>query len=184
LIPSIPIWASATGGGATLHLLPDLSTLIRSLILFAIVFGILWKFAWKQILHALEEREHRIKKEISDAEEARRQSEARLAEYEQKLADARKEASAILEASRAEADRQRETLLTQTRKETEQMTERARREIQIAEQKAVAELRKKTVEFSTQIAGKILERAIGPEEHRTLAESYLSELERTEAGRR
>ncbi|MBI4230578.1 MAG: F0F1 ATP synthase subunit B [Planctomycetes bacterium] len=170
------------GGGASLHLLPDLATLIQSVILFTVLVVVLGKFAWPKILHALEEREHHIRDEIAGAERGRKESERLLGEHRSQLEAARAESRKIIEEGRADALKLRETMLEDARRETGAMAEHARREIGLAEAKAREGLRQEAVNLATDMASKVLGVAIRPEDHRDLLNAYVREVE-SRAGR-
>lgn len=159
-------------------ILPDWATLIQSAILFAILAGVLWKFAWPSILQALEAREHHIKEEIARAEKGRAESERLLKEYQSRLEASRAEAQKIIDEGKADALRLRDQILAEARAEGERLVKNAQREIALAEAKAVEELRRRTVELATAAAARILERSLRPEDHRDVVERFVQETER------
>ena len=144
------------GGGGGPHLIPDLATFLQTLVLFSVLVGVLWKFAWPGILKALEEREHHIKDEIERAEKNRAESEKLLKTYEAKLEAARAEAQKMIDEGKADATRLKDQILKEAREEAEKTVARAKREIELAGDKAAAELRERTVEIAIQAAGRIL----------------------------
>ena len=82
------------------------STLIFwEVVSFAILFFLLYKFAFPGILSILEEREKKIKESLDQAERHRSEAERRLKEYEAKLSTAAKEAEGILAAAKERAQR-------------------------------------------------------------------------------
>ena len=67
---------------------------------FAILFFVLYKYAFPGILSALEEREKKIKDSLDEAERHRSEAERKLKEYEAKLNTAAKEAEGIMAAAK------------------------------------------------------------------------------------
>ncbi len=165
-------------GGATLKLLPDLPTLVQQTILFAVLVGVLYKFAWKHILHALEAREGRIRGDLERAESARKEAEAVLAKHEEAMNQAKAEAMAILEEGKADAMRLKETVQAEAREEARKLSERARHEIALARDKAVADLQSQAAQLSIAMASKILGRELKAADQERLIREALSELPR------
>ncbi len=168
------------GGGFNFMdlLIPDLATFVQSLILFSILAGVLWKFAWPAILEALEAREHHIKDEIARAEKGRAESERLMKEYQAKLEASRAEAQRIIDEGKADATRLKDQILKEAREEGERLVKGARREIELAEAKAMESLRTRAVDLAIGAAGRILERSLKPEDHRDVAGRFIQETER------
>ena len=68
------------------------SLIFWEILSFAILFFVLYKYAFPGILSALEEREKKIKDSLDEAERHRSEAERKLKEYEAKLNTAAKEA--------------------------------------------------------------------------------------------
>ena len=102
--------AMAAEGGADPSIFSgDLGNMIWTVVIFALVVVVLGKFAWGPILEGLQSREAFIRDSLSEAKADREAAEETLKSYEVKLAEARAEATAIVEEGRhdAEAVRQR-----------------------------------------------------------------------------
>ena len=82
-----------------LNLLPA----ITSMVVFLLAFGFLYLKVWPKILGGLEDRDQKIRQEIANAEAAREQANAALAEYQKELASARQEATELIAQARADA---------------------------------------------------------------------------------
>ncbi len=65
---------------------------------------VLGKFAWGPILSGLQARENFIRESLETAKRDRDEAEARLREYEERLATARAEATAIVDEGRRDAE--------------------------------------------------------------------------------
>lgn len=149
---------------------------IWTLVVFVLLFGLLAKFVWPQILAAVEAREKKIQAQLDQAEQANREAQRVLAEYQQKVAAAKTEAQELLAAGRQAAEKVREDMLARARQEHEDLIGRARREIAAEREKAVAELRGEAVELSLAAASKVLERNLDSEADRRLVRQYLDSL--------
>jgi F-type H+-transporting ATPase subunit b len=158
----------------------DLGNAFWTLLIFILVIVVLGKFAWTPLLNSLQRREEFIRASLEEAKNDRETAQARLEEYEQKLTEARTEASSIIDQAKSEAESLRVRLEQQARAESESMLDRAKREIDIAKQAAVKELYTTSAELATGIAGKILGRELNPADHDRLIRDSIGEIENLE----
>ena len=156
---------------------PEYQVIGWSVFIFLTLLGLLWKFAWGPIMHALEEREHNIQKKIDDAEKKNAEAIAKVAEYEKKINAAKDEAAAIITEGKRDVEKIKEETIAEANKEAAKSLERAKREIVLAKDAAVAELRDKMVDLTAQIAAKVIEREIKADDHRKLIGDALKEIE-------
>lgn len=151
---------------------------VAALIVFAILFAVLAKFAWGPILKGLQDRENKIREDLEKAEMSAKQAATTLAEYEKRLAEAQEEARKMIERSRADAERLAAQMREQAGNEVNALRQRATTDIEAARRQAVSDLYSHAATLSTQIAGKILQREIRPEDQQALVQQSLSELGR------
>jgi F-type H+-transporting ATPase subunit b len=156
---------------------PELQVLLWSIFIFVALMGLLWKFAWGPIMEALEKREHNIQHKIDEAEKKHAEALAKLADYEKKLNAAKDEAAAIIAEGKKDVLRIKEEILAEANKESAKTLERAKREIELAKEAAVVELREKVVVLTAQIATKIIEREVKPDDHRRLISEAMQQIE-------
>ncbi len=160
----------------------DIGNMIWTLVVFALVVFVLGKFAWKPILSGLQAREDFIRTSLEEAKADRDQAEAALRGVEDKLQEARAEASAIVEEGRRDADGVRQRIEVETREEAEKMVARAKREIDLATQSAVKELYTKAETLAIEAASAVVRREINAEDHQRLIQDAISAIEsRTDA---
>ncbi len=100
--PLVASEAAAAGGGGPFS--GDVGTALWTLVIFALVVLVLGKYAWSPLLSGLQARERFIGEALESAGRDREAAEARLKEYEQKLAKARDEATAIVDEARRDAE--------------------------------------------------------------------------------
>jgi len=150
-----------------------------TLVIFGILLALLaWK-GWPALLKQVEEREKRIAAQIAAAEKANQDAQQVLAEYQRKLAAAKREAQELQAAGRQAAEKLREDILARAREEHEDLIARARREIVAEREKALAQLRGEAVDLSLAAASKVLERNLDSEADRRLVRQYLDSLHDT-----
>lgn len=159
----------------------DFGNALWTVLVFCIVLWILGKYAWGPILTALQGRERFIRDSLEQAKGAREEAEARLAEYEAKLAAARQEVDAMLEEGRRDNAAMRQREEERAREETEKMLARARREIDIAKETAVKDLFDRATRLSVEVAGRILEREVSAADHSRLIDDAISALDTKKA---
>lgn len=149
---------------------------IAAVAVFMVLFAVLYRAAWGPILKGLQEREEHIKADLLKAETAAKQAEATLKEYQQQLAQAREQASRIMDTARRDAEQLAASIQEETRKELDAMKKRMEAEIRYAKELAVQELYKETAVLATHVAGKILHREINPQDQETLVRETLAAI--------
>lgn len=155
---------------------------ISTLVVFGVAAFVLGKYVWPKIIAGLRDRERKISGEIESAEKARKQAADALAQYERSLADARAEAAAMLDRTRADQQRLALELKAKADAELSAMRDAATRDIETAKKEAIGELYAQAATLASEIAAKVLKREINAEDHRRLIDDSLGELE--SAGRR
>ena len=151
----------------------------ETLVIFGLVVFVLGRYAWKPILSGLASREAFIRASLESAKRDRDEAEARLKEYADKLVEARSEATAILEEARRDAEVARRKMDEEARAEAAALFERAKREIGIAQEDATQQLYSLAAQLSTQVAAKVLEREINPQDHARLIRQGIDRLGRS-----
>ena len=154
----------------------NIGNALWTLVIFGLVVFVLGKFAWKPILTGLNDREAFIRASLEQAKRDRDEAEARLKEYTDKILNARHEAAALVEEARHDADVARRKIEEESRVEAAAAIERAKREIAIATDTAVKDLYSLAARLSTQVASKVLEREINPQDHERLIRDSIADL--------
>ncbi len=168
---------AAGDGGENNIFAGDFGNVLWTLVIFFLVLAVLGKYAWGPMLDSLKAREDFIRESLVTAKEDRDRAEARLKEYDDKLTEARAEATAIVEEGRRDAEVLRQRVEEEARAEAEKMIERAKREISIAKETAVKDLFTLSGTLATDIATRIVGRELKPEDHERLIEESIGELE-------
>ena len=149
-----------------------------SLVIFFLALAVLRKYAWGPLLDSLQAREDFIRESLDSAKKDRDEAEVRLREYDDKLTEARAEATAIVEEGRRDAEVLRQRIEEEARAEAEKMVQRAKREIGIAKETAVKELYTLSGTLATTIASRIVARELTAEDHERLIDDSIAELGR------
>jgi F-type H+-transporting ATPase subunit b len=168
LLIAAPAFAQEHGGGENNLFAGDVGNAIWTLVIFGLVVFVLGKFAWGPILNTLQTRESYIREALEKAKHDRESAEARLKEYEAKLAASRAEATAIVEEGRRDADVVKRRIEATAKEEADKMIERAKREIHIATDTATKELYTLSAKLATQLAAQVIGRELTPQDHARL----------------
>jgi F-type H+-transporting ATPase subunit b len=152
-------------------------TLIAQLLIFLVMLGVLYRFAWGPLLQILDERRARIAQGVEATERAKQELEAAEKERQAKLEEARREAQAMLDRIAKQAEDLRKELEAKAREQAEALIARARAEIQQEREKAVQELRSQVADLAVMAAGRIIGESLDAKKHRELIERTIEEAE-------
>lgn len=174
LVMTPAVWAAEEGQGNLFA--GDIGNAVWTLVIFLLVLLILGKFAWGPLLSGLQQREEFIRRSLQEAKDDREAAEARLAEYEAKLADAGAQAAEIVDQGKRNAEAARASIEEKARDESDKMVERAKREIELAKQSAIKDLYATSSDLATEIASRILQRELNAQDHERLISESIKEL--------
>lgn len=155
----------------------NLGNAIWTLVIFLALLYVLGKFAWGPLLQGLQGREQFIRESLQQAKTERDEAHALLEKYEARLAEARGEVEEILDEARRDASVVRQREDQKAREEAEKMIARAKREIDIATETAVKDLYARASRLSVEVARKILQRELQPEDHARLIDDAVRSFE-------
>ncbi len=179
LLLASPLLAAPEGGeGGGNIFAGDLGNVLWTLVVFGLVLIVLGKYAWGPMLDGLKAREDFIRESLETAKHDRDQAEVRLKEYDDKLTEARAEATAVVEEGRRDAEVLRQRVEEEARAEAEKMLGRAKREIGIAKETAVKDLYTLSGSLATDIASRIVARELNKDDHERLIDESIADLER------
>ena len=167
---------AATNVQAKNPILPDAKEIIWTVIAFAIVFVILAKFAFPAVKKGIAAREDRIRSDLERAERARTEAEDTLARYQAQLADARAEATRVIEEARQAAESVRTDLIARAETEANEIRARAQADIANQRNQAMAQLRTDVASLSIDLAGRIVERNLDSDTNRQLVDSFIDQV--------
>jgi F-type H+-transporting ATPase subunit b len=154
----------------------DPGLLLWTIITFLVLLLILWKAAWRPIVEALDARADKVRSDIENAEKIRIESEQILAKHREMLDKANAEVARIIAEGNAEAEKHKSSAIEKANLESKDLIDRARREISLAKDKALSEINADIVNISTEIAAKIIEKNLKPEDQKGLVEGALAKI--------
>lgn len=151
-------------------------TSIIAIVAFFVLYLLLRKYAFGPLFSVMEQRRQLIQDQIGNAEKNRQEAQALLAEQQQAIQNARKEAYEILEQARQTSAKQADELIEIAKAEAGRIKEDALRDIENEKNKAVAALRSQVSAMSVLIASKIIEKQVDEQSQKTLIDQYLKEV--------
>lgn len=159
--------------------------LIWTIITFVVVLVVLRITAWGPLMKALAEREQRISGAIEQADRIKSEAQQLLARHQTMMDKAKDEARSILDEARRDGLAVQEEIRRKAHEEAEQFKERARREIELAKDGAVHELWEQAAGLSTELATRILGRALDQRDQERLVRELIQEMraDKTPAGK-
>lgn len=150
--------------------------IVISLANLLIIFLILKKLLWKPVTKVMEDRQAQIDERYAAVDEAEAQAEADKKSWAEKLATADDEAATILADADETARRHGERIIADAKEKADGILRAAETEAELERQKATAALREEIADISTELAEKVLEREINPDDHRAMIASFLDEV--------
>jgi F-type H+-transporting ATPase subunit b len=171
----------AEGGGGGLFQI-NVGLMIWTVVIFALLLIVSWRFAWGPILAALEAREKGIQNSLDEAKSRQEEAAKLLEEHKAQLADARRQAGEILAEGREAGDRLKKELEGKAREESEAILTRARAEIEREKEAALDTLRKESVDLALAAASKLLHAKLDDDQDRKLIMEYVDAISAKSSG--
>ena len=154
--------------------------MIWTLVVFGIFFAVLATVVWPKILGALQAREDKQRSDLKTAEEAAAKATASIAEYDAKIAEARKEAASIVTEARTPAQQAANADKAKIESEVAAMKAAAKADIASAKEQALTDIYAQTASLSTAVAGKILQREINADDQQQLINDSLAQFKNSQ----
>lgn len=170
--------AGEEADGLTL-ILPEAAELVYGLLAFLVVFFVLRRLAFPSLNAMLEDRRAAIQGKMEEAESMRTEAETAKREYEASIADAKGEAGRIRDTAKADAERIRAELIAEAEADAAAIRERAQVDAAQERDRALQELRGDVGRMSVELASRIVEKEVDPATHQALVDSYINNLSGT-----
>ena len=172
-----PILAAEESSGGSFLVSPDVGLMLWTLAVFAISLYVLRKVAFPRIAEALDKRQHAIEDSIDAAERTRSEADRLLAEYRERLADARAQADDIVARARRTAENQEAESIAEAKRKREEMMNQARRDIQVETRRALQKIRREVADLTVAATEKVTRKTLDDQDQRRLVDEALDELD-------
>ena len=156
---------------------PDVGLMIWTLVVFGLSMFLLGKLAFPRIAEALDRRQHAIEESIDTAERIRKEADQILAEYRERLAEARGQADEIVARARKTGEAAESELIAEARAKREEMMEQTRRDIEAETRRAILEIRAEVADLTVLATEKVTRKTLTDADHKRLVEEALAELD-------
>ena len=154
----------------------NLWQILISLANLLLIYIILKKLLWKPVKKVMDQRQAMVDDQFAAAEAAEEEANRDKAEWAARLATADAEADARIQAADETARRHGDRIVADARDKAQGILRQAEAEAALERQKAEAGIKQEIAAVGTQLAEKMLEREINPEDHRRMIESFLDEM--------
>jgi F-type H+-transporting ATPase subunit b len=171
-----PLIAAEESGGSFL-VSPNVGLMVWTLIVFGVTLIVLWKVAFPRIAEALDKRQHMIEDSIDSAERTKREADQLLAEYRERLSDARGQADDIVARARRTADAAEAETIAEARAKREEMMEQTRRDIEAETRRAIQQIRAEVADLTVLATEKVTRKTLDTADQKRLVEEALAELD-------
>jgi F-type H+-transporting ATPase subunit b len=156
---------------------PNVGLMIWTLVVFGFTMLLLWKVAFPRIGEALDKRQRAIEDSIDAAERTRREADQLLAEYRERLAEARGQADDIVARARRTAEKAESETIAEARRKREEMMEQTRRDIEQETRRAIQQIRAEVADLTILATEKVTRKTLDTDDQRRLVDEALSELD-------
>ena len=134
------------------------------------------KLLFKPVMKMINSRQKEIDDMYDSANKSLEDAENIKAQYQQRLMQANDESEEILKEASRKAQKNEERIIQEARVQAEGIIQRADAEIAQQRKKAVNELKNEISVISVDIAEKMLDREIRPEDHEALINRFIEEM--------
>ena len=182
LIAGLPLAAASKApaeskGGGSFLVSPNVGLMVWTLIVFTISLYVLKKLVFPRIQEALDKRQHAIEESIDAAERTRVEADELLAEYRERLAQAREQAEDIVSRARKAAEAAEASAATEAKAKREELLEQTKRDIQAETRRAIQDIRNEVADLTILATEKVTRKTLTEDDQRRLVEEALSELD-------
>ena len=171
---SAPVLA-ASGGSFLVS--PDVGLMIWTLVVFVLSMYVLSKVAFPRIQAALDKRQQAIEDAIDTAERTRTEADKLLAEYRERLHEARQQADDIVARARKTAENNESEAIADAKRKREEMMAQTRRDIEQETRRAIQEIRNEVADLTVLATEKVTRKSLTGADQKRLVEEALSELD-------
>jgi F-type H+-transporting ATPase subunit b len=169
---------TASSSGSFL-ITPNVGLMIWTLLLFVISMYILYKVAFPRIVAALDRRQKAIEDSIDAADRTRKEADEILAEYRERLKEARGQAEQIIDRARKTGEVHERDSEAEAKARREQLMEQTRREIELETRRAIEDIRREVADLTVAATEKVTRKVLTEQDQQRLVQEALSELDFT-----
>ena len=164
--------AASTSAGSGLSI--NIFWVIVAALNFVFFLALIWVFGFRPIANMLLQRQVRIEQGLADADQARKDRDAGAAERDRAIAEARRQAQALIAAAQKSAQEMRDADIAATRDELGRLREKATADIAAERERALADLRAQVADLALAAAGVVVGESMNDARQRRLVDEFLA----------
>jgi F-type H+-transporting ATPase subunit b len=173
---ALPAAAEESGGGSFL-VSPDLGLMIWTLVLFFLTMFVLYKVAFPRIAEAIEKRAAAVRENLDAAENTRKEADELLAEYRQRLKEAREQADDIVVRARKASEAAVSEATAEGKAKREELVAAARKDIETETRRSLEQIRREVADLTVLATEKITRKSLDDADQKRLVEEALAEVD-------
>jgi len=163
--------------GGNFLVTPELGLMIWTLLIFGVTFMVLKKFAFPKIGEALDKRAATIRESLEAAEQQKEESDKLLADYRQRLTEAREQADEIVSKARKAAENTKSEATIEGQAKREELVDAARKDIEAEKARALDDIRKEVANLTILATEQVTRKSLDDAAHKELVEDALREVD-------
>ena len=156
---------------------PDTGLLIWTIVTFLCLVFILKKMAWGPLLHAIEERESKMRGDLEGAQKARNEAEKIKNDLEAQMSGLQAKSREILAQAQKESDLLRSQLKAAAEADSAKIREKTMQELSEEKERLVRDLRKEVASLSLLAAEKLMRKSVDDNVQKTVLEGFFKDLD-------
>ena len=156
---------------------PGIGLAVWTLLVFGLTMVLLARLAFPRISAALGKRQKAIEDSIDTAERTREEADRLLAEYRERLKEARAQADEIVTRARKAAEQHEHEALAEAKVKREELLDQTRRDIEAETRRAIQEIRAEVADLTILATEKVTRKTLDRDDQRRLVEEALGELD-------
>ncbi len=161
-------------------ILPETNEIIWGGSAFLILFVLMVKKGFPAVRGAMDARAEKIRSDLDAAEQARVDAQSVQSDYEARLADAKTEASRLIDEARVAADQLKGDLADRAETDISEMRERAAAGLESERAQAIADLRAEVAGIALGAAERVVHASLDAEVQGRLIDAYIDEVAGTD----
>lgn len=161
---------------------PSGGLMLWTLLAFGVTIVLLNKLAFPRIREALDKRAALIQESIDAAERSKSESAALLAEYRERLAEARTQADDIVTRARKNAEQFERETTEQSRERRAELLAQTEKDIEAEKRRAIEDIRTEVADLTIAATEKVTGRVLTGDDQRRLVDEALADLDFSSLG--
>ena len=162
--------------GIQVNVIPDIPNTLLTIVASLILYFIFRRYAWSKVKTMLDNRANLIANNLSESEEAKNTSLELQKEYEEKLREAKNEASDIIANARAYSDELKAKAIKESKEEAKKEYEKGVKDLELERQKVLSSVNDDIIDMAMLTASKVLNEKSDNSIDRSMVEKFVLDM--------